>query len=199
MNLIYIMRHAQSVVNVDHRITCRKFEGDLSDLGREQAVKAADWLLDKNINRVLYSPFHRAEQTAKIVSEQLGLVSTEDDDLREMDCGEFEWRNDEASWDDWHKIYERWQQGDWNARYPGGESYREGYNRFSRSLLSIDSEETALFVTHGGISTTVIPYLCVNAAALQGQRVLDNTGMIVLEPYGDGRFICRAWNQNDHL
>ncbi len=199
MHLIYVMRHAQSVMNADKQISCRKLEGDLTELGHDQALRAANWLQNKNIGRIVYSPFHRAEQTAQIIRDRLGLISTEDADLCEIDCGDLEWRSDEDGWADWFKMYDRWMQGDWNARYPGGESYREGYDRFTRCLLSIDSEETALLVTHGGISTTVIPYLCVNAAALQGQRVLDNTGMIVLEPYGDGRFICRAWNQIDHL
>lgn len=198
MHLIYVMRHAQSIVNADKRISCRKPDGDLTDLGREQALRAADALQDKNIQRILHSPFHRAEQTAHIIGERLALPFTENVDLGEINCGDLEWRFDDG-WADWFKMYERWMQGDWNARYPGGESYREGYNRFSRCLLSVDSEETVLLVTHGGISTTVIPYLCVNAAALQGQRILDHTGMIVLEPYGDGRFICRAWNQVDHL
>lgn len=199
MHLIYVMRHAQSIVNADKGISCRKPDGDLTDLGREQALRAADALHDKNIQRILHSPFHRAEQTAHIIGERLALPFTENVDLGEINCGDMEWRSDDEGWADWFKMYERWMQGDWNARYPGGESYREGYNRFSRCLLSVDSEETVLLVTHGGISTTVIPYLCVNAAALQGQRILDHTGMIVLEPYGDGRFICRAWNQVDHL
>lgn len=199
MHLIYVMRHAQSVINIEKRISCRKPDGDLTNLGHDQALRAANWLQNKNIGRILHSPFHRAEQTARIVGERLSLPSTEDPDLCEINCGDLEWRSDEDSWANWFKMYERWMQGDWNARYPGGESYREGYDRFNRCLLSIDSEETVLLVTHGGISTTVIPYLCVNAAALQGQRMLDHTGIIVLEPYGDGRFICRAWNQIDHL
>ncbi|MCC6896414.1 MAG: histidine phosphatase family protein [Anaerolineae bacterium] len=199
MHLIYVMRHAQSVHNADKRISCRRPDGDLTELGREQALRAASALQDKNIGRILHSPFHRAEQTARIIGERLALPFTEDVDLGEINCGDLEWRSDDEGWADWFKMYERWMQGDWNARYPGGESYREGYDRFNRCLLSIDSEETVLIVTHGGICTTVIPYLCVNAAALQGQRILDHTGMIVLEPYGDGRFICRAWNQVDHL
>ncbi len=199
MNLIYVIRHGQSTVNVERRLTCRHLEGDLTVLGREQALKAAQWLSDKNITNIVNSPFHRTVQTAQIIAEKLGVACTETDDLREMDCGDFESKSDKASWDAWRVIYERWLQGDWKATYPGGESYRQGFDRFNHCLMSIKDGERPLLVTHGGISTSVIPYLCVNAAALQGSRILDNTGIVVLEPYGDGRYICRAWNQTEHL
>ncbi|MEZ4666737.1 MAG: histidine phosphatase family protein [Anaerolineae bacterium] len=199
MSLIYLMRHGQSTVNVEHRLTCRKLEGDLTALGREQAQKAGEWLADAGINRILHSPFHRAEQTAQIVADRLSLPMTLADGLREMDCGGLEWRTDEDGWDEWLTIYERWQQADWKATFPGGESYRQAYDRFTQVLRSVDTAETTLLVTHGGITITVVPYLCVNASALQRERVLDNTGFVILEPYDDHRFICRAWNQTEHL
>jgi broad specificity phosphatase PhoE len=199
MSLIYLMRHGQSTVNVEQRLTCRKLEGDLTALGREQTERAGEWLLDKGVSRIMHSPFHRAEQTARIVADKLHLPMTVADGLREMDCGNLEWRTDEEGWHEWHAVYERWQQGDWKATFPGGESYRQAYDRFADVLSNVNANATTLLVAHGGISITVVPYLCVNAAALQGERILDNTGFVILEPYGDGRYICRAWNQTDHL
>ena len=35
--MIYLMRHGESVVNVERRLTCRKYDGDLTDKGRDQA------------------------------------------------------------------------------------------------------------------------------------------------------------------
>lgn len=196
-DLIYLMRHGQSVVNVERRLTCRSLEGDLTDLGREQAAKAADWLADKGISRILHSPFHRAEQTAQIVAKKLNLPLEVEDGLREMDCGDFEGRVDEAAWDEFMAVAFRWRAGEWEAAFPGGESYRQGFERFSRALHHV--KETALLVTHGGITGTVTPYLCVNAAALQQNSVLDNTGIVVLERYDTERYICRSWNLVEHL
>ena len=71
MKLIYVMRHGQSIVNTERRISGRKFEGDLTELGREQARKAANWFTDKGIEQIIHSPFQRAEQIAAIVAERL--------------------------------------------------------------------------------------------------------------------------------
>ncbi|MBI1280287.1 MAG: hypothetical protein GC179_19330 [Anaerolineaceae bacterium] len=199
MNLIYVMRHGQSVLNVEHRLSGGKYDGDLTTLGQTQAHQVGNWLRDKGITKIAHSPFHRAVQTAEIIGEHLGLPITPDNDLAEINCGDLDWRTDEDSWAAWRAIYEHWLQCDWRATYPSGESYQQGFDRFNRCLMGIKADDTPLLVTHGGISTTVIPYLCVNAAALQGSRMLDYTGIIVLEPYGDGRYICRAWNQTEHL
>jgi probable phosphoglycerate mutase len=197
--LIYVMRHGQSVVNVEQRLTCRQLEGDLTDLGREQARLAAGWLLDKGITAIRHSPFHRAEQTAHIVGERLGLVSQVDDDLREMDCGTLEGKIDADSWKAWKVVFDGWMAHDFRAAFPGGESFADGQARFARALGRTPLGENTLLVSHGGISRTVIPTLCVNAVALQRVGWLDNTGLVVLEPYDPGRYACQSWNLIDHL
>jgi probable phosphoglycerate mutase len=197
--MIYVMRHGQSTVNVERRLTGSDYRGDLTALGREQAAKAAEWLADKGITRILYSPFHRAEQTAQIVGERLGILPCVDPGLCEMDAGDLHGRTDNEAWEYFRSIYERWKKRDWEAQYPGGETYRQGFDRYLQCLRQISPDETALLVTHGGITCSVLPYLCVNAAALQGDLTLDNTAFVVLEPYDDGRYICRSWNLSEHL
>lgn len=198
-SLIYVMRHAQSTVNVEQRLTCKKLEGDLTELGREQVIRAASWLADKNITSIYTSPFHRACQTADIIGEKFGVQPITLDGLREMDCGDFEWQTKEQAEEQWRPIYERWLRADWTAAFPGGETYQQAFQRYSASLSQLLPNETSLLVTHGGITITVLPYLCVNAAALQREKRLSNTGMVVLEPFDNGRYICRSWNLTEHL
>lgn len=198
--LIYIMRHGESQVNIEKRLTCKQFAGDLTDIGRLQAAKAGSWLIDKNISHILHSPFHRAEQTAQIIASSLDITPVMCEGLREVDCGELEGRVDENAWTTWRGIWTRWKQGDQMAAFPGGESYPEAHARYSSVIYDVGSEENTLLVTHGGITTCIIPYLCVNAAALQGELGLDNTGMVVLERYDEsGRYFCRSWNLTEHL
>jgi broad specificity phosphatase PhoE len=202
--MIYVMRHGESVVNLERRLTCRKLDGDLSPLGQQQARQAAAWLRDKDIRAIFTSPFHRAEQTAQMIGDVLGLTPTVDGNLAEMDCGELEGRTDEDAWDIWAEVFERWKTCDWECRFPGGETFRQAHDRLVKVLLgTTDLLEknggSALLVTHGGITRAVLPYLCVNAAALQRISHLHNTGIAVFEPYDPGRYACMAWDIVEHL
>jgi|FLYN01.1.fsa_nt_gi probable phosphoglycerate mutase len=201
MAIIYLMRHGESIVNRERRLKCKELDGDLSPLGREQAAKAGHWLMDKGITAIACSPFHRAQQTAQIIGDCLGIVPVTDKNLCEIDCGELEGRGDDEGWDAWRGVFRRWLACEWEAAFPGGESLRHAFERFNRSLAQIGKDETALLVTHGAITCSIVPYLCVNAAALQRTSGLDldNTGFVVLETYDASRYICRAWNLVEHL
>jgi broad specificity phosphatase PhoE len=99
-------------------------------------------------------------------------------------------------------VFLRWMQADRDARYPGGESCAEGTARMKRALASAPRDTVSLLVTHGGIVESVVPYLCVNAAALQRTGAFLNTAFAVLEFYDDvdgGRYNCLSWNIHDHL
>lgn len=193
------MRHGESTVNVEHRLTCHKYDGDLTAKGREQAEQAARWFVDKGLTRIVASPFDRAVQTAQIVGAAVGLTPTIDAGLAEMDCGDLEWRTDEAGWAIWTDVFQRWLKHEPGARYPGGESYAEAVARVEQSLARVAADETVLLVTHGGITLTVIPPLCVNAVTLQTVEHLGNTGIIVLEHDDSARLTCSAWNLVEHL
>lgn len=197
--MIYVMRHGESVVNLERRLTCRKFNGDLSEAGKIQAQRAARWFADKAVSQIRCSPFHRAQQTAEIVGAVVGVTPVLDDDLREMDCGSLEGRTDDAGWAIWSSVYARWQVSEPDARFPDGESYAEAVARFKRALAKCAPDENTLLVTHGGISVTVLPPFCVNAATMGWVEHLHNTGIIVLEHYDADRYSCLAWNLVDHL
>ncbi len=193
------MRHGESVVNIERRLTCRKREGDLTANGRAQAEKAARWFAGKGLTQIRHSPFHRAQQTAEIIGEALAITPIPDADLCEMDCGNLEGRTDEAGWAIWASVYQRWQAFEADARFPEGESYAEAVTRFKRALIEIPTDGNVLLVTHGGISVTVLPTLCVNAATMGWVEHLVNTGIIVLKRYDAERYSCSAWNLIEHL
>ena len=197
--MIYVMRHGESTANIDYRINCGE-SSDLTEAGRDQARKAAHWFQNKGIQRVYSSPYPRARQTASIIAETLDLILEIDDDLRELDCGEvLEGHVDEDSLGRFMATFRRFAQGEWAAQFPGRESYRSVFERFSRILSAAEEENNTLLVTHGGVIRAIVPFVCVNAAVLQGIRIPENTGLVILEPYDIGRYICESWNLVDHL
>lgn len=55
------------------RMQGQELSPPLTDLGRTQSAKAADALLDQGVVRLLSSPAVRAQETAAIIGERLGL------------------------------------------------------------------------------------------------------------------------------
>jgi broad specificity phosphatase PhoE len=196
--MIFLMRHGESSVNVARIVKCRELDGDLTDKGRKQAHLFGQWLSNKPIQRIRASPFHRAQQSAEIVGEILGLPVETDDDLREIDCGTLEGRADPEAWGLWEAASSRWQQGEWNADFAGGETLRHAHDRLQRALMRACEQDT-LLVTHGGILVRILPYLVSNMDQWPKTDHLENTGLIILESEDDGRFACGGWNLVEHL
>ena len=89
MPFFLFLRHAQATNNV-HRILAGRSTGyPLTDLGAQQAKKIGDFLKPLSISRIYSSPIERAEQTAKIVSNKIGLDYNVDERLTEIDMGVF--------------------------------------------------------------------------------------------------------------
>lgn len=84
---ILIVRHGQSVADIEERYEGRA-DFPLTELGRHQAHKAAKWI-EKNSppSGIISSPLRRASETAKIISNQLGIDVVLDDDLMEWNNG----------------------------------------------------------------------------------------------------------------
>lgn len=71
--MIFWVRHGQSTWNVLDRLQGHELSPPLTELGRAQAVAAAETLADRGIVRLLSSPAVRALETAKIIATRLGL------------------------------------------------------------------------------------------------------------------------------
>lgn len=67
----YYLRHGESSANAQYLVSADTVE--LTDVGRQQACDAADWLKGKDIQLILTSGLIRAQQTAEIVAQILGI------------------------------------------------------------------------------------------------------------------------------
>jgi broad specificity phosphatase PhoE len=71
--VIIWVRHGQSTWNAIDRMQGHELSPPLTDLGRVQSTRAADALVDQGVVRLLSSPAVRAQETAAIIGERLGL------------------------------------------------------------------------------------------------------------------------------
>ena len=71
--MIMWVRHGQSTWNAIDRMQGHELSPPLTELGRLQAARAADSLVGRGVVRLLSSPAVRAQETAAIIGERLGL------------------------------------------------------------------------------------------------------------------------------
>lgn len=86
--MILWVRHGQSTWNVMDRLQGHKLSPPLTELGREQAAKTAEALVDQGVVRILSSPAVRATETAAIIAERLDLDVIEEPLLLEKGLDE---------------------------------------------------------------------------------------------------------------
>ena len=74
MGHFYFVRHGQTVWNVENKI-CGRTDSELTEYGHQQAVETGKKFLEEGIraDEILYSPLVRAAETARHISEIMGI------------------------------------------------------------------------------------------------------------------------------
>lgn len=197
---LVLVRHGQSVSNVDRRLDTRPPGRELTDLGREQArAFAKDWRHD--IGMVAHSVALRASQTAAEIGGELNLDPHELDGIQEVQVGELEDRNDDAAVEQFTGVYKRWHEGELDLRMPGGESATQVLARYVPVITQLrmrylDDDawhKDIVVVSHGA----AIRLVAATLAGVDGSFALDhhlpNSESVVLTPITDGRWSCLQW------
>ncbi|RLL81533.1 histidine phosphatase family protein [Mesotoga sp. BH458_6_3_2_1] len=166
MSEIYFLRHGQSQSNVENRFANGNDGYPLTDQGRRQAEKASAFLRSRAIRKVYTSPIHRAVQTAEIVCTKWGLTPVVIDEIREFSVGIFEGKRIAGQARELYvDLKKRWAAGEMDTRISGGESHREIIDRLWKGIeyaLEGDEQEPVLMVSHGGLLSMALPYMCDN-------------------------------------
>ncbi len=82
--IVHVMRHGE-VHNPDQILYGRLPDFHLSEKGRAQAARVADWLVGHDITYVVASPLERAQETAAPIAATHGLSIDTDADLIESE------------------------------------------------------------------------------------------------------------------
>lgn len=155
---LHLVRHGQSTWNVRHLVQGQADEAELTDLGRSQARSSADLLADRPVHRLITSDLRRAQQTAQVIGQVLGLTPVSTTLLREQSLGEVEGRTTEAAAAAWERVAAA-QLDPYglplpvvDVRVPGGESLRDVLAR-GQAFLALpwvtDATADVVVVSHG--------------------------------------------------
>jgi probable phosphoglycerate mutase len=199
--LLYFVRHGESLANVARQFSNQDHEKHpLTDKGRDQARLLAERLCDVKFDAIYSSPLLRARQTAEILNAARGLEIRITPALAEHDAGNLEGRADEAAWQEYRELYDRWiLKHEWDARMPNGESFAEMRARFVPFLGDLTQKyaETGaniLLVGHAGLFHMMLPMLLTNVGYAFGyNHILGNTAVVVAEPK-EGGLECLEWD-----
>ncbi|WP_374711886.1 histidine phosphatase family protein [Symbiobacterium terraclitae] len=151
---LLVIRHGQSEADVTNRHEGRA-DFPLTELGREQAARLADWVARTCTPDLIWSsPLQRAAETARIIAARTGAPLVFKDGLVEMDNGVLAGLpRDEA-----RQKYPPPPGGRrYHERIPGGESELEFRARvesvFAELVYSVEPERRVAVVAHGGTIT----------------------------------------------
>ncbi|MGI9527348.1 MAG: 2,3-bisphosphoglycerate-dependent phosphoglycerate mutase [Weeksellaceae bacterium] len=165
MKLI-LVRHGQSQWNLENRFTGWK-DVDITEKGKEEALKAGEILKDEKIDIAFTSKLIRAQHTLEIILDVLGkndLKVIENKALNERAYGDLEGLNKAET----AKIHGAEQVHIWRRSYdiapPNGESLKDTYHRvipyFKTQIKpELQQNKNVLVVAHGNSLRSLIMYL----------------------------------------
>lgn len=154
----HLIRHAS--YDLLGRVLAGRSAGhSLNAQGKAEAVALAGALASMPIAAVISSPLERTRETAAAIAERLGLAVVTDDDLSEIDYGDwtglpFSELHPSAAW-------QRFNTFRGTTQIPGGETMLEAQARALRAVLRLRDawpEHELAVVTHGDVVKAVLAH-----------------------------------------
>ena len=149
MTRLILWRHGETAWNAEGRVQ-GQLDVELSELGREQAVRSAQFLAARQPNVIVASDLRRAADTATVLAELTGLPVRYDTRLRERCFGEWQGHTLAEVKLRWPEAYSRWQAGE-----PVGECGIEDIEDLAKRVAAAFEEiaaagGTIVVAMHGG-------------------------------------------------
>ena len=197
---LVLVRHGQSVGNVDRRLDTRPPGSELTPLGRDQArAFARDGMSRPGL--LLHSVATRAAQTAAEISAEVDVPASEVTGIHEVQVGELENRSDDDAVAEFDAIYKRWHEGERDVPLPGGETGNQVLDRYlpvvaDLRMRYLDNDEWTgdiVVVSHGAAIRLTAAVLAGVESSFVLDHHLKNTEAVVLAPVTDGRWSCVQW------
>ena len=147
--MIYLVRHGQTDWNLAHR-----HQGwtdiPLNETGRNEAKICAKELASIKIDRIISSDLSRAKETTAIINETLSRPISYDSRLREVCAGDLQGLLTKDI------TPEQWYAFNHEPHKIHAESLADVYARVKSFFSELDTAESTLVVTHGGVIRMVM-------------------------------------------
>ncbi len=207
MNRVYIIRHGENLANITKQLSSKVVDYPLTEKGQLQALQTGEALVGKGIEALFCSPLKRARETAEIIGTQIGLIPQVIDELIEINVGDMEKvRSTREIWQEHDAVIHRWQKGELDVSFPGGEDYNNLLKRTRIALLRIvhgRQNSAVAIVGHFGMFNFTLNDICSNSSGHMLEREENHncsiTEMDMEEVEGQLSARLIRWANADHL
>src|SRR5581483_11649650 len=173
---LHLVRHGQTVWNVERRIQGQTHDVPLTEEGIAQARAAAAGLARLGAPLVLTSDLLRALQTAEIIAAATGAKLRRERAMRERHMGILQGNTAEDARRHYgERLNDLWSDPD--VRFDGGESWRDVYARvaaFFHALRASPPAHELVLVTHGGTLNVINAVLAGEPVERLAWERIDN-------------------------
>ena len=184
MPLVLFLRHGQAKNNVERILAGRTKGFPLTDLGVKQAEQIGNFLKSFNISKIYCSPIERAEHTAKIVAEKVGLGCTVDERLTEIEMGSFSGMHYDTMFEKHGNVFLKFYQGHPIVEENGIETFASVKNRVLDMVSHCSKKhdnETILLVTHMDPIKSMISTILQPKPELLYEMIIRNASLTILK------------------
>jgi broad specificity phosphatase PhoE len=198
---LYIIRHGETELNKQGIVQGRGINSDLNDTGRAQAVAFYEMYKDVPFEKIYTSTLKRTHQTVQRFIDA-GIPWEQLSGLDELAWGEWEGKpNDADAMAAFKDIMDKWQSGDYDSKFEGGESPNEVLARLTEAVEIIKShseEKLILVCMHGRAMRLLLCLLSNKPLSEMGDFPHLNTTLYKVELTGD-IFNIVEFNNTNHL
>ncbi len=200
MKTIYIVRHGETIWNLEGRIQGYS-DSPLTETGKEQARVTGLFLKSFGIEEIHTSDLGRAVHTATIINNSLNVNIIKNDTLREGNYGILEGEKFKDIPVKFPKVYSKMKDKDLFFVIPGGESISGYTQRVVSAILSIakkTEKDKILIVIHGGLLGKILYHVLGIDFKEERKFSIDNCAINIFTWSGEKLFL-KTWGFAEHL
>lgn len=193
---LFLIRHGQVVNHHEFRYNGH-FDVGITDVGVEQMLRVADFLVSPRIKAIYSSDLQRAVKGAEIIAKRLGLKPVRSAALREIHLGRWEGLTREEAAERFpeeaHLSFKDLATGSME----GGESVAQLRARVQPAILrilSLHPDEEIAVVAHGGVNRVILND-AMNVADKNFFSIEQDYGCVnVIDYFSDGVKLVKLLN-----
>ncbi len=197
---LFILRHGQTVWNVEQRIQGHR-DSPLTEHGRQQVEQLGRRLGSESFAALYCSDLRRAIESLRPLADAVGMKPVLDVRLRERNLGVLEGLTANEGKETQPEAWQGFKANDPDYRIPDGESSRMLHQRVREVVHELAARhpgQQVALMGHGGTLNHVLR-ICLSLP-LDAPRAFStlNASVNVVD-YVEGRFVLHTWGDVSHL